>query len=119
MTARKPAQAVKAPVRSLDTFGVTHVKAVRLPQQIKAALAEMAKLGAEWYEYEADFRKRIKAAPKDLARIRAQFSSYVVEIPRANRDGQTVAWFATPAAATKARRMLKASHEQFDTSQTA
>jgi hypothetical protein len=106
-----------APARSLDTFGVTHVKAVKLPQQIRAALAEMLKLGAEWYEAESELQKRIRCAPKDLARVRDQFAAHIVVVKRENADGKKHIWFASAKIAAKARAKQKADDQFNDTPQ--
>lgn len=102
----------KPPSRSLDTFGTSHIKSVKLPTQIRAALADMLKLGAEWYESEQEVQKRVSCAPKDLAKVRDQFAAHLVYVPVKGGKGKRAVWFASTKVAAIARKKQKAD-EQF------
>lgn len=104
--------AKKTPARSLDGFSVSHIKSVKLPAQIRAALADMLKLGAEWYETEQELQKRVGCAPKDLAKVRDAFAAHLVYVPIKGGKGKRAIWFASIKVAAVARKRQK-DDEQF------
>lgn len=99
-----PASKLKA--RSLSDFQSVHDKSVVIPGKIRAALAEMAKLGPEHYEYELEFLKLAGLSVTDLAAHRDQFAAHIVHVKHANGKAYSTpknVWFADKKAAAKAR----------------
>lgn len=96
MTASKP----KA--RSVSDFRAAHDRNVIVPNKIRAAIAAMAAIDKEHWEYESDFVKLAGISQTDLGQFRDQFAPNVVETPKMhNRSGRRV-WFATAKAAADA-----------------
>lgn len=99
--------------RSLATFKAKHDLATVVPNKIKTALERMkAQQGPEAYAYEATdpeggvpFMKLADVGGIHLAQFRKQFIGHIVVVGQdtGSKRAPRRVWFATVAAATKAR----------------
>jgi hypothetical protein len=95
--------------RGLTDFRKAHSQAFIVPEKIRAGLAE---LGADAYEYEGEFMKRIGVGGPQIARYREQFGAYVVVLPHSSRNTVASAgrhrhaWAGSTKLATKMRETL-------------
>jgi hypothetical protein len=101
MTTAKP----KSKSKTIADFRAIHDKSVVIPNRITAALAKMAEEGPEQWEYEIEFGRRAGIGGQDLARFRETFTEHLATV-RAAHGGVKYIWFATKAAAAKARQSL-------------
>lgn len=94
------ATAVKKSGKTLADLRAIHDKAVVVPNKIRAALAKMAQVSWQEWEYDEDFRKLAGLNPVDLRDYREEFKDFWTELPPTNgkRDARKV-WFATKKAA--------------------
>lgn len=88
------------PKNDLNTFRQSHDRNVIVPRKIKAALAELAKAGAENWVYEKDLLQLAGISTTDLGTFRDQFAAHIVET--SGRNSKRV-WFASTKAADAAR----------------
>lgn len=92
-----------AKAKTLADFRAAHDKNVIIPNKIRAALEQLAKLGPEHYEYEADFLKLAGVSQTDIGKYREKFVDFIVETSAIHgRTGRRV-WFGTVKAAKAAR----------------
>lgn len=90
------------PVKNLASFRAAHDESIIIPNKIRAALESLAKEhGAEGWEYENEFLKRVSCSTTQLAAYRDGFSSYIVETS-GSRSKRV--WFATEKAAKAVRQ---------------
>lgn len=98
--------------RSLATFKATHDPATVIPAKIRGALERMKRdQGPEAYAYEAQdpqavpFAKLADVGSNHLSQFRVQFMDFIVRAPAdiGSKRAPRWVWFATVAAATKAR----------------
>lgn len=90
------------PIKNLASFRAAHDKNVVVPNKIRAALASLEKEhGAEGWEYEAEFIKRIGTSTTDMAMFRDQFAAHFVEVGSGSNKKRV--WFAALKAAKNAR----------------
>jgi hypothetical protein len=92
--------------KTLADFRAIHDKSVVIPNRITAALTKMAEEGPEQWEYEMEFGRRAGVGGQDLARFRESFAEYLATV-RASNSGVKHIWFATKAAAAKARQSIE------------
>jgi hypothetical protein len=84
--------------KDIEAFRQLHDKNFKVPQKIKAALAE---LGEAW-EYEAEFIKRCGVSNTDFALFRDDFVAHWLEAKTEGRSAKRV-WCGTVKLATKLR----------------
>jgi hypothetical protein len=89
--------------KTLADFRAQHDPDVVVPNKIKAALASLAKEGAEAWDYEMDFMKRAGISTTQVGAFREQFSDHVVEARTVGGKSPRKVWFADPKVAAKAR----------------
>lgn len=92
--------------RTVEDFRNSHDKSVVIPNKIRAALAEMAKIGPQHHEYEVDFLKLAGLSTTDLGKYRDQFKDHIVVVNHANGKALPNAknvWFADKKVAAKVR----------------
>lgn len=89
--------------RNVGDFKAEHDPDTKIPNQIRAALADMLKEGPENWATNAEFATRAHINTSTLTKYRDQFKPHLVEIFTKARD-RTVAWFADPKVAAKVRR---------------
>lgn len=109
----KKSAAPAANKRDLTTFNASHNPAVIIPSKIRAALEQLRKDGGdEAYAYEfsdatggTPFTKLADVSAIHLAQYRPQFADHIVEVKQDTGSSRRprLVWFATPAAAKKAR----------------
>lgn len=87
--------------KSLADFKAAHDKSFIVPTKIKSGLE---KLGADGWEYEADFIKIAGVSSNDIAKYRDAFSDQVLLIKQDGRERRV--WAGSKAIATKMREML-------------
>lgn len=87
--------------KTLADFKAAHDKSFIVPQRIKAGIE---KIGADGWEYEADFVKLSGVNQNDIAKFREQFVDNVVLIKQDGRERRV--WAGSKALATKLREML-------------
>jgi hypothetical protein len=94
----------KDKAKSLADFKSIHDPDTVIPNKIRAALADMLKLGAEHWEYESDFVQRAGVSMTQLGQYRDGFMKHLVKAPQVgkSREPRNV-WFADPKVATKVR----------------
>jgi hypothetical protein len=93
----------KVQAKTLADFRAAHDKNVIIPNKIRDALAKMAKIHPEQYEYEAEFIKLAGISQTDLGNFRTKFEKHIVVTSAVGgRSGKRV-WFATEKAAKAAR----------------
>lgn len=86
-------------------FASEHVRATRAPLKIKAAIAKMASIGKEHWEYETDLTKPpYGLAMVDLKEYREQFKDHwlLTEVQH-GKEARRV-WFADPKVAARFRQ---------------
>lgn len=91
--------------RTVAEFRSVHDRSVVIPNKIRAALAELLKVGPEHYEYEVEFMKRLQGVSvADMGMYRDQFEEYVLEvqIPGKGSNKRKV-WFGDKKVAAKLR----------------
>jgi hypothetical protein len=94
----------KTKARSAGDFAAAHVRSVRAPLKIKAAIAQMRSVGPEHWEYENDLTKApYNLAQVDLSAFRDQFKEYWLETEVQNGKAARRVWFADPKVAAKFR----------------
>lgn len=106
----------KQTARNLSTFKATHDQSVIIPNKIRAALARLHREhGDQAYVYELNnpsdddgfpsLTKLTGLGANVLGPYREQFASHWVEVRQdiGTRNSPRRVWFATSAAATKAR----------------
>ena len=90
--------------RGLAEFRGLHDRSVIVPAKLKGALEALEKEhGPEGWEYEGEFQKRAGISQTDLGKYREGFVDHIVETT--GKAAKRV-WFATKAAATKARNVM-------------
>lgn len=94
----------QAKARTLAEFRAVHDRNVVIPDKIKAALAELLKIGPEHYEYESEFIKRAAISQSDIGAFREQFADHVLEakIPGKGSNARRV-WFGDKKVAARLR----------------
>lgn len=117
---RKPKPAKKStpvkPARSLATFRAAHDVSVKIPAKIRATLEALRRdHGDQAYAYESTnppgedgippFIKLAGTSSAVIAPYRLQFIAHIVKIKQdtGSRRSSRLVWFATTAAALKAR----------------
>lgn len=84
--------------KTFEEFQAAYDPAYIVPRKIKAGLAS---LGADAWEYEADFRKRCGInSPNTFAPYRGEFKEFYVELPGKN---SVRIWCGSKALANKIR----------------
>lgn len=91
--------------RTAGDFATAHVRKVRGPNKIKAAIAMMRQIGAEHWEYESDLTKPpYGLAQVDLSDYRDQFTSHWLMTEVQSGKAARRVWFADPKVAAKFRQ---------------
>lgn len=86
--------------KKLSDFRAIFDKSFIIPKRIKEGLKS---LGAQGWEYEAQFARVCGVSLADLSAYRDEFSDYIVQV---NRDGRR-AWAGSPALAGQMRDMVR------------
>ena len=92
----------KPKAKTLADWRANNVKEVLISNKIKAAFAEMLKVGPEEHETNTDFARLAGVAINELKDFREEFKQHIVHSKIGGRDG-TLYWFADPKVAEKAR----------------
>lgn len=95
------AKATTTKHKNLNDFRLLHDKSLIVPAKIKAQLARM---GKDAWEYEADFLRAAGVRPADLTPFREQFEDFTVMTPGKNPKR---VWVGSKAMAEKMREMLQ------------
>jgi hypothetical protein len=90
--------------RTAADFRAAHDKAVIIPNKIRAALAELIKIGPEHFEYDNDFMRLAGVSNTDMAAYRQQFASYWFDTPsKSGGKGSKRVWFGNAKVAARLR----------------
>jgi len=98
---RKPHTTGK-PGKTRDDFRAAHDRSFIVPQKIEAAIKQ---LGADHWEYEAEFLRVAGISTAELGRYRSQFEKSVVAV-RVNGATRYV-WAGSEALAEELRAMVQ------------
>lgn len=91
--------------RSAGDFAAAHVRETRGPNKIRAAIAQIQKVGPEHWEYENDLTKApYNIAQVDLSAFRDQFKDYWLETEVMSGVKSRRVWFGNPKVAAKFRQ---------------
>lgn len=94
----------KAKARTGADFAQRHLREHAGIHKIQIALAQMAAVGPEHWEYEADLSKDpYSVATRDLAELRSRFAKHVVTTEVQAGERPKKVWFASAAVAAKYR----------------
>lgn len=89
----------------IEAFRLKFDKSLIVPGKIKAALEAVAALGAESWETEGDFVRRVGVSTTDFAKYRDQFSDFWLEA-REMGKAPTRIWAGTKKLADVLRNTL-------------
>lgn len=90
--------------KTLADFKAAYDPNVRIPTQIRAALASLQAEGKEAWEYEMDFIRRCgeRVGNVQLTAFREMFADYQVKVREKGKNDKVI-WFGDPKVAAKAR----------------
>lgn len=93
----------KIQAKTISDFRAAHDPDVIVPNKIREALAAMAKVGPEHYEYEGDFVKLAGLSQTQISAYREQFIDHIVKAASTSKRAARNVWFADIKAAKKVR----------------
>ena len=89
--------------RTIGDFRAEHDPDTKIPNQIRAALAEMLKEGPEHWETNQEVATRARTNVNTLAKYRDMFKDHQVEVKNKSRELMII-WFADAKVAAKERK---------------
>jgi len=103
------AKAVVTGDKGLDAFRAQFDKNVIVPNSIRTALAELAKVlkAGDKYESEQEFIRRCGVSNTDFAMFRDAFEKFYVNVGTVRQPKRM--WFGTESAAAAARKVVSPS----------